>query len=222
MYNPRLTLTRQEDIQVTFDQAHSIFNLVRILYLPADGRGQTLLGEELLDWVNQSFPAAINEDGNEIMNTQHPWDNPMFWPFLSRCVLRGFFPTVSTFLNTLSDHPHPPIAKLAGVLSQYASSFPRSENFREDHTFLAEHKKWLVRFRSDVDTITGGRSRAHWLDTTNSGSREWSEWEDNFKSLVELMEGKPERVLAEVNDWREAIGAWGVLVDVWLRRDDLP
>jgi nuclear pore complex protein Nup85 len=199
---------------------YGIFNLVRILYLPADGRGQTLLGEELLDWVNESSPAAINDDGNEIMNTQHPWDNPMFWPFLSRCVLRGFFPTVAQFLNTLSDHPHPPIAKLAATLSQYATSFPRSNNFREDHAFLSEHKKWLVRFRSDVDTITGGRGRSNWLDT--DGGREWSGWEENFKSLVELMEGKADRVLAEANDWREAIGAWGVLVDVWLRRDDLP
>ncbi|BEI79576.1 hypothetical protein CcaverHIS002_0101050 [Cutaneotrichosporon cavernicola] len=211
-----------DDTKLTFNDMYGIFNLVRILYLPADGRGQTLLGEELLDWVNQSSPAAINDDGNEIMNTQHPWNNPMFWPFLNRCVLRGFFPTVAQFLNTLSNHPHPPISKLAAIVSQYASSFPRSENFREDHAFLTEHKKWLVRFRSDVDTITGGRSRSNWLGTDSHGDLEWSGWEESFKSLVELMEGKGDRVLAEANDWREAIGAWGVLVDVWLRRDDLP
>ncbi|GMK54991.1 hypothetical protein CspeluHIS016_0200470 [Cutaneotrichosporon spelunceum] len=211
-----------DDTKLTFNDMYAIFNLVRILYLPADGRGQTLLGEELLDWVNESSPAAINDDGNEIMNTQHPWDNPMFWPFLNRCVLRGFFSTVAQFLNTLSNHPHPPITKLAAVVSQYASSFPRSENFTEDHAFLTEHQKWLVGFRSDVDTVTGGRSRSNWLGTDQSGDLEWSGWEESFKSLVELMEGKADRVLAEGNDWREAIGAWGMLVDVGLRRDDLP
>lgn len=37
-----------------------------------------------------------------------------------------------------------------------------------------------------------------------------------------MMEGKPERILEEAADWREALGAWGVLVDVGMRRDDLP
>ncbi len=36
------------------------------------------------------------------------------------------------------------------------------------------------------------------------------------------MEGKAERVLEEAADWREAVGAWGVLVDLGMRRDDLP
>ncbi|CAK9784044.1 hypothetical protein CC85DRAFT_281930 [Cutaneotrichosporon oleaginosum] len=216
----RCSVDVADDIKFTFSAMHGILNLMRILYLPADGRGQTLLGEELLDWVNESSPAAINDDGNEIMGTPHPWDNPMFWPFLNRCVLRGLFSTVAQFLNTLSDHPHPPIVKLGATLSQYASSFPRSENYREDHIYLSEHKKWLVRLRSDVDSITGGRNRSNWLGA--DASREWSGWEENIKSLVELMEGKPDRVLAEANDWREAIGAWGLLVEVWLRRDDLP
>ena len=38
---------------------------------------------------------------------------------------------------------------------------------------------------------------------------------------MELMEGRAERVLEEAGDWREALGAWGILVDVNLRRDDL-
>lgn len=40
--------------------------------------------------------------------------------------------------------------------------------------------------------------------------------------MVELMEGKAERVLEESSDWREALGAWGIMVDVGLKRDDLP
>jgi nuclear pore complex protein Nup85 len=36
------------------------------------------------------------------------------------------------------------------------------------------------------------------------------------------MEGKAEAVLEQAADWREAVGAWGVLVDVELKRDDLP
>jgi nuclear pore complex protein Nup85 len=33
-----------------------IFQLAQILYLPQDGRGEGLLGEELLDWVNDVDP----------------------------------------------------------------------------------------------------------------------------------------------------------------------
>ncbi len=51
---------------------------------------------------------------------------------------------------------------------------------------------------------------------------EWKEWNEEFRVVIEVMEGKSDRILEEANDWREAVGAWGVLVDVGLRRDDLP
>ena len=50
----------------------------------------------------------------------------------------------------------------------------------------------------------------------------WQRWEDGFRVVIDLMEGKADAVLEQAADWREAVGAWGVLVDVQLKRDDLP
>ena len=74
----------------------------------------------------------------------------------------------------------------------------------------------MTRFKSEVSAFSEGRKDAYFKDV------EWASWNDDFRVVAELMEGKAERVLEEANDWREAVGAWGVLVDVGSRRDDLP
>jgi len=76
---------------------------------------------------------------------------------------------------------------------------------------------WLARFRAELAITLGGRKRGRWLE-----DNQWAGWESDFRTVVDLMEGKAERVLEEAADWREAVGAWGVLVDLGMRRDDLP
>lgn len=162
------------------------------------------------------------------MQTRDPWDHPSFWPYITRCLLRGFHLPASSFLRTLSNHSHPPISKLASLLSTHLSLFPRSHNttaYPLDHQFLTAHRSWLSKFRAELAAFIGGRAKGKWLDVPGGGSEgagSWNDWEEDFRVVVELMEGKSERVLAESADWREAVGAWGVLVDVGLRRDDLP
>jgi len=160
------------------------------------------------------------------MAANDPWNQESFFPFIVRCLLRGFFLAAASFLRTLSTHPHPPIAKLGQLLAKSVTGFPRSTNINEfplDHQFISAHKQWLAQFRADLVTFEGGRGRGHWFDTEGSSGRsEWASWEEDFRSVTELLEGKPERLFQEVSDWREAIGAWGVLVDVGLRQDDLP
>lgn len=48
----RMLADRQDDKRERYDSVFHVFNLAQILYLPIDGRGESLLGEELLDWVN--------------------------------------------------------------------------------------------------------------------------------------------------------------------------
>lgn len=43
-------------MKVRYDAVYHIFHLAQILFLPQDGRGEGLLGEELLDWVNDVDP----------------------------------------------------------------------------------------------------------------------------------------------------------------------
>lgn len=228
----------QAGVRSRFDAIYHILHLAEILFLPRDGRGEGLLGEELLDWVNdvdpgklfsictekvQAYtPAPDNTQGNEIMQSNPPWDHPAFWPYLSRCLLRGFHLPASTFLRSLINHPHPPISKLASLLSSQLSQLPRSHNvtaYPLDHQFLSAHKQWLMRFRAEFATFTAGKQTG-WLD--ENGGAKYIGLENDFRVVIELMEGKRERVLEEANDWREAVGAWGILVDVGLRRDDLP
>ncbi|WVR05312.1 hypothetical protein IAU60_002326 [Kwoniella sp. DSM 27419] len=207
------------ELRAQFTSAYNVLNLAEVLYLPTDGKGEGLVGEELLDWVNDVDPAPDNSLGNEIMSTKEPWDHPSFWPYISRCILRGFHLPAGSFLRSLSSHSYGPIAKLAGLLAQQLAVFPRSseERWRVDLEFLQAHKVWLTKFQAELANFTGGRSKGKWFEDAK-----WASWEGDFRTVIELMEGKPARVLEEAADWREALGAWGTLVDVDMRRDHLP
>ncbi|WVQ98889.1 hypothetical protein IAU59_006020 [Kwoniella sp. CBS 9459] len=209
----------EPELKAQFTASYNILNLAEVLYLPVDGKGEGLVGEELLDWVNDVDPAPDNSQGNEIMSTKNPWDHPSFWPYISRCILRGFHLPAASFLRSLSNHTYGPISKLAALLAQHLSVFPRSseERWRVDLEFLQAHKVWLAKFRAELANFIGGRSRGKWFEDAK-----WASWESDFRTVVELMEGKPGRILEEAADWREALGAWGVLVDVDMRRDHLP
>lgn len=213
----------QDETKIKYESVYHILNLAQTLYLPQDGRGEGLLGEELLDWVNAVDTFHVNVQGNEVMQMKEPWEHPLFWPLVIRCLLRGLFVPASTFLRTLACHPHPPIAKLGLVLATNVAIIPRSSNtdaYPLDHQFLAAHKRWIGQFRAEFETAIGGRSRGHWLE--DGGKNEFSSMEDEIRRVVELIQGNQDRLLEEAGDWREAAGAWGVLVDVNLRRDDLP
>ncbi|ADV19526.1 conserved hypothetical protein [Cryptococcus gattii WM276] len=201
-----------------FIDAYNIFNIAEILYLPIDGKGEGLVGEELLDWVNEVDVAPDNQLGNEIMSTLNSWDHPSFWPYISRSILRGFHLPAASFLRSLSSHPYAPISKLAVLLAQHLTILPRSSEpkWRVDMDFLQAHKQWLSKFKSELAAQLGGKGEGKWFEG------EWISWEGDFRCVVELMEGKMGRILEEAGDWREALGAWGILVDVDMRRDHLP
>ena len=159
------------------------------------------------------------------MQTNQPWDHPSFWPYIARCILRGFHLPASSFMRTLTDHPHAPISKLAAILHHHLSVYPRSHQTSQyplESQFVSAHRSWLSRLRAEVSTFLGGRPKGSWLEEKNGGGKDWKRWEDGFRVVIDLMEGKAEAVLEQAADWREAVGAWGVLVDVQLKRDDLP
>ena len=90
-----------------------------------------------------------------------------------------------------------------------------------DHQFLSAHRNWLKNFRSELDTFLQGKNRGKWLDDGTPEAAEWNSYEKEFRITIELMEGNQTRVIEQCTGWREAIGAWGVLVDLSLRRDDV-
>ncbi|WWD09982.1 hypothetical protein V865_008114 [Kwoniella europaea PYCC6329] len=207
------------ELRARFTASYNILNLAEVLYLPVDGKGEGLVGEEILDWVNDVDPAPDNSQGNEIMSTQNPWDHPLFFPYISRCILRGFQLPAASFLKSLSKHPNSSISKLSSMLSQHLSIFPRSteERWRVDLDFLQAHKSWLAKFKAELISFTQSKQKGQWF-----GEDEYKSIENDFRVIIDLMEGKPQRILDEASDWREALGAWGILVDVDMRRDHLP
>ncbi|WWC69332.1 uncharacterized protein I206_103270 [Kwoniella pini CBS 10737] len=208
------------ELRTRFLTSYNILHLAEVLYLPVDGKGEGLVGEEILDWVNDVDPAPDNSQGNEIMSTRNPWDHPSFFPYISRCILRGFQLPAASFLRSLSNHQHSPISKLASLLAQHISVFPRSteERWRVDLDFLQAHKSWLAKFRAEIVNFTGGKSKGKWFGDDDK----YQSMESDIRTIIELMEGRPTRILEEASDWKEALGAWGILVDVDLRRDHLP
>ncbi|WVW82930.1 hypothetical protein I302_104945 [Kwoniella bestiolae CBS 10118] len=207
------------ELRARFTTSYNILNLAGVLYLPADGKGEGLVGEEILDWVNDVDPAPDNSQGNEIMSIQNPWEHPLFFPYISRCILRGFQLPAASFLRSLSKHPNSLISKLSSLLAQHLSIFPRSteERWRVDLDFLQAHKSWLAKFRAELMNFTQGKQKGQWF-----GEDRYKSIESDFRVVIELMEGKPQRILEEASDWKEALGAWGILVDVDMRRDHLP
>jgi nuclear pore complex protein Nup85 len=162
-----------------------------------------------------------NALGNDIIQSNDPWNHASFWPYIIQSLLRGHLLPAASFLRTMSKHPHQSISKLATLLATHLTLCPRSTDttaYPLDHQYLQAHRLWLARFRAELAASTGGRARGKLL----GGSGEWTEFESEFRTVVELMEGREETVLAEVGSWREAVGAWGLLVDVGMRRDDLP
>jgi nuclear pore complex protein Nup85 len=62
MYVEEVVKLRESDVdpdtKAKFDAVYHVLNLAMILYLPQDGRGEGLLGEEMLDWVNDVDPGT--------------------------------------------------------------------------------------------------------------------------------------------------------------------
>lgn len=81
-----------------------VLALAGILYVPADGRGDGIVGEEMLHWLNtfdkgesRSVPfggmradgidtAPSQAEGNELSELARPWEHPNFWHYMHQYV----------------------------------------------------------------------------------------------------------------------------------------
>lgn len=200
---------------------HTIFRLVQILYFPSDGSGMSVVGEELLHWLNAHDVAPTTEQGHQIAQTAPPHEHPEYWDYLFRCVLRGFFSTAATVLQSYAlSSESPTLRGIAADTAQLLHTAPRSTAFAAEQSFQAAHRSWLASVRALIG------STQHKMDAVQSELGENDELrlelEAQFRCLLELLAGVPERVLEFSEDWKEAVAAWGTLVQPHLKRDDLP
>ncbi|PWN52416.1 Nucleoporin, Nup85-like protein [Violaceomyces palustris] len=211
------------DELLKFQSLHTILHLTEVLYFPSDGRGAGVVGEEILHWLNSFDVAPTTEEGQEIAEAPIPHAHPAYWDYILRCVLRGFHTSAASALKSLNTHQSSAVRRVADRAVSLLSTLPRSTGFGLEHEFLAAHRAWVSSVRSvlsgleqemdDMEAEAGG---------TDEVEDERLELEAQFRCLLELMAGVKDRIFEACEDWREALGAWGTLVQPTLKRDDIP
>ncbi|WFC94038.1 hypothetical protein MBRA1_000665 [Malassezia brasiliensis] len=204
----------------------TLFHLAQVLYLPEDGRGMGVIGEELLHWLNAHDIAPTTEQGQQIAQTSPSYDHPEFWDYLFRCVLRGFYTTAATVLQSYhAPGVSPTLQSIATETAQILKSLPRSTGYATEPAFFSAHRNWhtsvrvflsgLQRKMNAVQTELSSSGHAH-------AEEERLELEAQFRCLLELLCGVQDRILEFSENWIEALCAWGTLVQPAMKRDDLP
>ncbi|SPO30634.1 uncharacterized protein UTRI_05251 [Ustilago trichophora] len=207
----------------TWRDAQTILRLAEVLYYPKDGRGISVVGEELLHWLNSFDVAPTTEEGQEIAESAIPHEHPSYWDYVLRCVLRGFHTSAASVLKSLDSHSSSVIRRVAQKAAKLLSTLPRSTSFSMEHEFVAAHRSWLGSVRK---LISGLEQEMDEMEAeaghTEEVEDERLEYEAQFRCLLELMAGVKDRIFEACEDWREALGAWGTLVHPTLKRDDVP
>ena len=207
----------------TWRDAQTILRLAEVLYYPKDGRGISVVGEELLHWLNSFDVAPTTEEGQEIAESAVPHEHPSYWDYVLRCVLRGFHTSAASVLKSLDSHSSPVIRRVAQKSAKLLSTLPRSTRFSMEHEFVAAHRSWLASVRKLISGLENEMDEMEaQAGNTEEVEDERLEYEAQFRCLLELMAGVKDRIFEACEDWREALGAWGTLVHPTLKRDDVP
>lgn len=217
--------SQETDYERHVQQLHMIFHLAQVIYFPEDGSGMGVVGEELLHWLNAHDVAPTTEQGQAIAQTLPAHDHPDYWDYVFRCVLRGFYGTAATVLQSYVDSSvSPTLQNIAREIVHILKSLPRSTAYATEQSFFSAHRHWLTSvrvflsgFQRLMDQVEGDLK-----GQVSSPNEERLELEAQFRCLLELLCGVKERVLEFSEDWKEALCTWGTLVHPAMRRDDLP
>lgn len=63
---------------------YTCFSLFVVLYLPEPGYEQAPVADELMEWLNTHFIEPSTEEGDRLSALDRPWEDEMFWPYLTR------------------------------------------------------------------------------------------------------------------------------------------
>ncbi len=211
-----------DDAQLASD-LHAVLSLADTLYLPADGTGAGVVGEELLHWLNSYDIAPTTEEGLDIAAAPIPHEHPRYWDYVLQSVLRGLNEGAIGALESLTRHNSQVIARIAKRAIQLLQSFPRSTSYQHEVKFVQDRKAWQLHVRQMLQGLEAEMDGVEEeLGQTEEAEDLRIEYEVQYRCLLELMAGVRERVFEACSDWREALGAWGLLVQPTMKRDDVP
>ncbi|KAK4049902.1 hypothetical protein OIO90_005291 [Microbotryomycetes sp. JL221] len=192
---------------------HSILSLTQILYMPFDGQGQGLVGEEILDWLNTIDTAPTSQEGQELIDMARPWEHSNFWT----CIIRGHMSSAKALIEIIQTHSNPTLQNISKLICQSLQEFPRSTKFKKEIEFLKQFKIWKRFIEKQFNQIES------LFDQDSSLKKdEKLDWLFGFKSLIELLQGNEIQILSNCQDWREALASYMILIDPTVKRLDLP
>ncbi|KAL4250471.1 Nuclear pore complex protein Nup85 [Abortiporus biennis] len=214
-------ITRSDPLQFNGDhyrKLYTCFSLFTVLYLPDTGFDNAPVGEELMDWLNTHYIEPATEEGDHLSSLERPWEDEIYWSYLTRTTLRGLSKASSFFLETLTRHPSHHLPRLSQQLIPLLTNHPRLQQFHTERDFAIASRRWRDKvkvLRIELDRVPE--------DVRDDG---FDNWWDRFSDLVGILEGREEvvkRLCKELGaDWKEVAVAWGVFIDPRLRRQDLP
>ncbi|KAF9526094.1 Nup85 nucleoporin-domain-containing protein [Crepidotus variabilis] len=214
-------IPRPGGLQYSSDHYRSLytcFSLFVVLFLPEPGDEGAPLADELVEWLNTHFIEPSTEEGDSLSALDKPWEDEIFWPYLTRAILRGLSKASLFFLGALQQHPSDNLQRLTSTLIPLIETQPRLVNFAAEKDFAYAMRRWsdkVKALRIDMDRVP-----------ENDRFDEFDNWWDRLGDIVGILEGRSEvlqRVCEELGaDWKEICVAWSVFVDPRLRRQDLP
>lgn len=137
---------------------------------------------------------------------------------LGRATLRGLSKASLFFLGVLSRHSSEDLQDLTRTLAPLIDSQPRLQNFTTERDYAYASRRWNDKVRAlriEMDRVP-----------EDDRYDDFDNWWEKLSDIIGILEGRAEvikRVCGELgSDWKEVCAAWGVFVDVRLRRQDLP
>jgi len=107
---------------------------------------------------------------------------------------------------------------LTKALAPLIESQPRLQDYTAERDFAYASRRWkdkIKALRIEMDRVP-----------EENRYDDFDNWWDRLSDIVGILEGRAEvikRVCSELgSDWKEVCAAWGVFVDIRLRRQDLP
>lgn len=177
------------------------------------------------------MPAPSTEEGTELSSLSQPWDSPAFFPYLTKCLLRGHFSSLSALLNLLlTQHPSQTVRTLSQLFLSLLESFPRSTKF----TTELEFRSALKSFKS---TSSSSLKQSNQLletlsDDDTMDPEESSDYVSSFRSLFSLLtlsstvsnsyDTSLDLLLSLTETWQESLTTYLIYLNPLSTRSDLP
>ncbi|OAV95766.1 Nup85 Nucleoporin [Puccinia triticina 1-1 BBBD Race 1] len=209
-------------------QMTQVFSLFVLVHVPADGRGDAIVSEEVLDWVNRTNPQPPKEEGEELSAMMIPYEHVNFWPYIQACVIRGHLTQACALLKPYTKTHNPTLNQLMTVTLSLIKSAPRSTSFDNELAFTVAVEKFreaversLITLESEMNVIFENEKNR--VDTENAFDEDdLVHFQASYKILLEILSGDEDRISEACFDWQEALGAHLLWVNPFCKRDDLP